>query len=213
MSGKIEVSQPTLEDLRNISTKNNLGCTDNVLKQLMSAMKKNVDDLNFIDSLEVADHYVKCNRDFRYPSPNDNINNAWYVTCNIQYKKDGKLANKKVAIKDNTAVAFLPMMDGSSVMEGYTPDYDATVVRRILEEGGIIVGKTTCEDLCFSGSSFLTKYGAVTNPYNKDYTAGGSSSGSGVVVALGEADMAIGAYYLLVSWCNLYHIMRRYHVK
>ena len=213
MSGKIEVSQPTLEDLRNISTKNNLGCTDNVLKELMSAMKKNVDDLNFIDSLEVADHYVKCNRDFRYPSPNDNINNAWYVTCNIQNKKDGKLANKKVAIKDNTAVAFLPMMDGSSVMEGYTPDYDATVVRRILEEGGIIVGKTTCEDLCFSGSSFLTKYGAVTNPYNKDYTAGGSSSGSGVVVALGEADMAIGAYYLLVSWCNLYHIMRRYQVK
>ena len=213
MSGKIEVSQPTLEDLRNISTKNNLGCTDNVLKELMSAMKKNVDDLNFIDSLEVADHYVKCNRDFRYPSPNDNINNAWYVTCNIQYKKDGKLANKKVAIKDNTAVAFLPMMDGSSVMEGYTPDYDATVVRRILEEGGIIVGKTTCEDLCFSGSSFLTKYGAVTNPYNKDYTAGGSSSGSGVVVALGEADMAIGAYYLLVSWCNLYHTMRRYQVK
>ena len=213
MSGKIEVSQPTLEDLRNISTKNNLGCTDNVLKELMSDMKKNVDDLNFIDSLEVADHYVKCNRDFRYPSPNDNINNAWYVTCNIQYKKDGKLANKKVAIKDNTAVAFLPMMDGSSVMEGYTPDYDATVVRRILEEGGIIVGKTTCEDLCFSGSSFLTKYGAVTNPYNKDYTAGGSSSGSGVVVALGEADMAIGAYYLLVSWCSLYHIMRRYQVK
>ena len=213
MSGKIEVSKPTLEDLRNISTKNNLGCTDNVLKELMSAMKKNVDDLNFIDSLEVADHYVKCNRDFRYPSPNDNINNAWYVTCNIQYKKDGKLANKKVAIKDNTAVAFLPMMDGSSVMEGYTPDYDATVVRRILEEGGIIVGKTTCEDLCFSGSSFLTKYGAVTNPYNKDYTAGGSSSGSGVVVALGEADMAIGAYYLLVSWCSLYHIMRRYQVK
>ena len=213
MSGKIEVSQPTLEDLRNISTKNNLGCTDNVLKELMSAMKKNVDDLNFIDSLEVADHYVKCNRDFRYPSPNDNINNAWYVTCNIQYKKDGKLANKKVAIKDNTAVAFLPMMDGSSVMEGYTPDYDATVVRRILEEGGIIVGKTTCEDLCFSGSSFLTKYGAVTNPYNKDYTAGGSSSGSGVVVALGEVDMAIGAYYLLVSWCNLYHTMRRYQVK
>ena len=208
MSGKIEVSQPALEDLRNISVKNNLGCTDHVLKELMSVMKKNVDDLNFIDSLEVANHYVKCKRDFRYPNPNDNINNAWYVTCNIQYKKEGKLANKKVAIKDNTAVAFLPMMDGSSVMEGYTPDYDATVVRRILEEGAVIVGKTTCEDLCFSGSSFLTKYGPVTNPYNKDYTAGGSSSGSGVVVALGEADMAIGAYNLLAPLSNLYHIIR-----
>ena len=194
MSDIIEVSQPTLEDLQNINTKNNLGCTDDALQELMSVMKKNVDDLNFIESLEVAERYLKCERGFRYPNPDDNTNNAWYVTCNIQYKREGKLANKKVAIKDNTAVAFLPMMNGSKVMEGYTPDYDATVVKRILGEGGIIVGKTTCEDLCLSGGSFLTKYGPVKNPHNKDYSAGGSSSGSGVVVALGEADMAIGAY-------------------
>ena len=99
-----------------------------------------------------------------------------------------------MAIKDNTAATFLPMMSSSSMMEGYTPDYDATIVRRMLEEGGIIVGKTTYEGLCLSGGSFLTKYGPVKNPHNKDYSAGGSSSGSGVVVALGEADMAIGAY-------------------
>ena len=206
MSDKIEVSQPTLEDLQSINTKNNLGCTDSALQELMSVMKENIDDLNFIESLEVADHYVKCERDFRYPNPDENTNNAWYVTCNIQYKKDGKLANKKVAIKDNTAVAFLPMMNGSRVMEGYKPDYDATVVKRILGEGGIIVGKTTCEDLCLSGGSFLTKYGPVKNPHNKDYSAGGSSSGSGVVVALGEADMAIGAYsslffcLIIITW-------------
>ena len=203
---KIEVSQPTLEDLQSINTKNNLGCTDDALQELKSVMKKNVDDLNFIESLEVADHYVKCERDFRYPNQDENRSNAWYVTCNIQYKKDGKLANKKVAIKDNTAVAFLPMMNGSSVMEGYKPDYDATVVKRILEEGGIIVGKTICEDLCFSGGSFLTKYGPVKNPHNKDYSAGGSSSGSGVVVALGEADMAIGVYFLLVLLLDNHHI-------
>ena len=206
MSDKIEVSQPTLEDLQSINTKNNLGCTDDALRELKSVMKKNVDDLNFIESLEVADHYVKCERDFRYPNQDKNRSNAWYVTCNIQYKKDGKLANKKVAIKDNTAVAFLPMMNGSRVMEGYKPDYDATVVKRILEEGGIIVGKTTCEDLCLSGGSFLTKYGPVKNPHNKDYSAGGSSSGSGVVVALGEADMAIGAYFPLVLLLDNHHI-------
>ena len=206
MSNKIEVSQPTLEDLQSINTKNNLGCTDDTLRELKSVMKKNVDDLNFIESLEVADHYVKCERDFRYPNQDENRSNAWYVTCNIQYKKDGKLANKKVAIKDNTAVAFLPMMNGSRVMEGYKPDYDATVVKRILEEGGIIVGKTICEDLCFSGGSFLTKYGPVKNPHNKDYSAGGSSSGSGVVVALGEADMAIGAYFSLVLLLDNHHI-------
>ena len=207
MSDKTEVSQPTLEELQSINTKNKLGCTDDALQKLMSVMKKNVDDLNFMESLEVADHYVKCERDFRYPNQDENTNNAWYVTCNIQYKKEGKLANKKVAIKDNTAVAFLPMMSGSSVMEGYKPDYDATIVRRILEEGGVIVGKTTCEDLCLSGGSFLTKYGPVTNPYNKDYSAGGSSSGSGVVVALGEADMAIGVYGLLVLSLDHYYLV------
>ena len=103
-----------------------------------------------------------------------------------------------MAIKDNTAATFLPMMSSSSMMKGYTPDYDATIVRRMLEEGGIIVGKTTYEGLCLSGGSFLTKYGPVKNPHNKDYSAGGSSSGSGVVVALGEADMALGVYGLLV---------------
>ena len=121
---------------------------------------------------------------------------VYHLQYPIQERR--KLANKKVAIQDNTAVAFLVMMSSSSMMEGYTPDYDATIVRRILEEGGIIVGKTTYEGLCLSGGSFLTKYGPVTNPYNEDYPAGDSSSDSGVVVALGEADMAIGVYGLLV---------------
>ena len=117
-----------------------------------------------------------------------------------------------MAIKDNTAVTFLPMMSGSSMMESYTPDYDATIVRRILEEVGIIVGKTTYEGLYLSGGSFLTKYGPVTNPYNKDYSAGGSNSDSGVVVALGEADMAIGVYGLLVFLLLLLYDNIEHHI-
>ena len=118
------------------------------------------------------------------------MHGMFHATFNI--RKMEKLSEKRIAIKDNTAVAFIPMMNGSSVMEGYTPEYDATVVSRILEEGGIIEGKTTCESSCFSRDSFQTKYGPVRNPRNRDYTAGGSSSGSAVVVALDEVDMAIG---------------------
>ncbi|MGH7748512.1 MAG: amidase, partial [Candidatus Dormibacteria bacterium] len=77
-------------------------------------------------------------------------------------------------------------------LEGYTPDTDATIVTRILDAGGTIVGKTHCEYFCFSGGSHTCAAGAVHNPHKMGYSSGGSSSGSAVVVALGEADMAIG---------------------
>jgi amidase len=56
------------------------------------------------------------------------------------------------------------MMNGSAALESYTPEYDATIVNRILDAGGIITGKTACEDLCFSGSSFTTHLGPILNP-------------------------------------------------
>ncbi|XP_066935413.1 amidase-like [Clytia hemisphaerica] len=104
----------------------------------------------------------------------------------------GKLAGKRIAIKDNICIAGLPMMNGSAILEGHIADDDATVVQRVLNEGATVIGKTTCEDLCFSGASYWTQKGPVRNPHNKDYSAGGSSSGCGVLVATGEADMAIG---------------------
>lgn len=55
--------------------------------------------------------------------------------ADIQGSKTGKLAGKKVAIKDNVAVAGLPMAVGCAALEGYIPEYDATVVTRILDEG------------------------------------------------------------------------------
>jgi len=89
-------------------------------------------------------------------------------------------------------VAGVPMMNGASTLEGYIPEFDATVVTRILDEGGEIVGKTHCEYFCLSGGSHTNATGPVHNPHRMGYSAGGSSSGSAVVVALGEADMAMG---------------------
>ena len=56
-----------------------------------------------------------------------------------------KLAGKRVAIKDNICVAGVPMMNGASVLEGYVPDIDATVVTRILDAGGESVAHTLLE--------------------------------------------------------------------
>jgi amidase len=128
----------------------------------------------------------------RRPPPAANTHNAWYYKTSIKGAATGKLAGKRVAIKDNVMVAGVPMMNGASTLEGFVPDFDAVVVTRLLDAGAEIVGKTHCECFCLSGGSHTNATGPVHNPWKMGFSAGGSSSGSAAVVALGEADMAIG---------------------
>ena len=74
------------------------------------------------------------------------------------------------------------MMNGSRILEGFVPDIDATVVSRILDAGGRILGKAVCENLCCSGASFTAATGPVVNPHDKTRMAGGSSSGCAALV-------------------------------
>ena len=95
----------------------------------------------------------------------------------------GKLAGKRIAVKDNIQIAGVPMWNGSNLVRGFVPTEDATVVSRILDAGGRIVGTTNVEDMCVSGASFSSIAGPVLNPHDKTRQAGGSSSGSGVAVS------------------------------
>src|SRR5262249_49468901 len=80
----------------------------------------------------------------------ENRYNALYVKTSVKGAPSGKLAGKTVALKDNICLAGVPMMNGASTLRGYVPDIDATVVTRILDAGGTIVGKDTCEYFCLS---------------------------------------------------------------
>ena len=104
----------------------------------------------------------------------------------------GPLSGKRVVLKDNICLAGVPMMNGASTLEGYVPDVDATLVTRILDAGGTIVGKAHCEYFCLSGGSHTSALGPVQNPFKLGYSAGGSSSGCGALVGAGEVEMAIG---------------------
>src|SRR5438128_2403651 len=126
------------------------------------------------------------------PEGAENRYNAWYVKTTVKGAPTGRLAAKTIVLKDNVCLAGVPMMNGASTLEGYVPDTDATIVTRILDAGGTILGKTHCEYFCFSGGSRTNATGPVHNPHKMCYSAGGSSSGSAVVVVTGEADMAIG---------------------
>ena len=100
-------------------------------------------------------------------------------------------------------------MNGAATLQGYIPEIDATVVSRILDAGGTIVGKAHCEALCLSGGSHTNATGAVHNPHKMGYSAGGSSSGSAALVAAGEVDMAMGgdqggSIRMPASYCGIY---------
>ena len=126
------------------------------------------------------------------PGANENPLNAWAVKTEVRGAAHGPLSGKRVVLKDNICLAGVPMMNGASTLEGYVPDIDATLVTRILDAGGTIVGKAHCEYFCLSGGSHTSALGPVHNPYKRGYSAGGSSSGCGALVAAGEVEMAIG---------------------
>jgi amidase len=131
-------------------------------------------------------------RVWRVPSADENALGAWRVRTDIEGAATGKLAGRTLAVKDNLLLAGVPLMNGTTVLDGYTPDVDSEIITRILNAGARIIGKTVCEAYCFSGGSHTSASGPVRNPHNPDHSAGGSSSGSGAVIAAGEADLAIG---------------------
>src|SRR2546428_330170 len=81
------------------------------------------------------------------PGPEEDPLNAWTWKCRIEGAAEGVLAGKTVSFKDHIAVAGMPMSFGSFALEGFIPDFDATVVTRVLQAGGTIVGKNAVNGL------------------------------------------------------------------
>lgn len=187
------VCPPTLEELRLIADQYHLHLSRDDLKVYQQIIEGSLGSYRRLAELHEPKLPVKYPRGRGYrPSSKENPLNAWYWRCSVKGPRNGKLAGKKIALKDNICLAGIPMMNGSAVLEGYVPDVDATVATRILDAGGEIIGKSVCEDLCFSGGSFTSATGPVLNPHNPKYNAGGSSSGSAALVVNGDCDIAMG---------------------
>lgn len=189
----MSVSLPQHEELATIAERLGLHLSPGEVEQYRALMAPTVAAYNALDALGDELPPVKYPRTPGYrPVGDDNPLNAWYYKTEIRGAKSGPLKNKTFAVKDNVCVAGVPMMNGSSTLQGYVPEIDATVVTRILDAGGTIVGKSHCELFCFSGGSHTGSLGPVRNPHNPAHAAGGSSSGSAALVAAGEVDMAVG---------------------
>jgi allophanate hydrolase len=103
----------------------------------------------------------------------------------------GPLAGVRLAVKDNVDTVGLPTTAACPEF-AYQPDRDAAAVAALRAAGAVVVGKTNLDQFATGLVGTRSPYGAVSDSRRPDYISGGSSSGSAVAVATGEADIAIG---------------------
>ena len=187
------IKRPVPAQMRAMAERFGMHLSDAELEEFREIMEPYIQAWDRIDAAPDRLPEVRWPRAPGYrPGPAENPLNAWYYRTEVRGAPDGPLRGRRIALKDTVCLAGVPMMNGSSIMEGYVPEIDATIVTRILEAGGIIAGKAHCENFCLSGGSHTGAAGPVHNPWKRGYMAGGSSSGSAALVAAGEVDMAIG---------------------
>ena len=103
------------------------------------------------------------------------------------------LAGLPIAVKDNLTTTDAPTTSGSKILEGWIPQYDATVVAKLRAAGMPILGKTNLDEFAMGSSTEFSAFGPSHNPWDLDRIPGGSGGGSSSAVASFQAPLAIGS--------------------
>lgn len=188
-------SSLTADDVNTLASSAGLKLQDEHVKDwtvLLGSLDQSVESI-----MDHKDYTLSTNLD-TYPRkdvhiPSNTDKGGWVTRCIVRstIPKTGELEGRTIALKDNIALAGVLCTNGT-LARNWTPDVDATIATRIMDAAGTITGKAACENACMEGVSDTSCTGSVHNPYADGYSCGGSSSGSGRLVATGSVDMAIG---------------------
>jgi len=104
----------------------------------------------------------------------------------------GLLHGLPVPVKDSINTRSLPTTSGTGALRNWKPREDAPLIRRLLDAGALLLGKTNLMEMSLGWTSNNQIYGAVRNPYDRSRIPGGSSGGSAAAVAARIVPLAIG---------------------
>ncbi|MFB6220659.1 MAG: amidase [Halolamina sp.] len=163
-----------------------------------------------LDSLDEVRPEGSPEREYWDPDTEADDLGAWLTRCDVERDTAGPLDGLTVGVKDNVAVAGVPMTCGSPLLTDpeYVPDRDATVVERLLDAGARIVGKTNMDEFAFGGDRENMRLRLGRNPHDPERQPGSSSVGSGIAAATGEVDLAVGSdtggsVRFPAAWCGV----------
>ena len=108
-------------------------------------------------------------------------------------EKIGELAGIAIGIKDNINIENLKTTCASKMLSDYVSPYDATVIKKLKENDGIIIGKLNLDEFAMGSTTEWSNYGQTHNPWNLDYVCGGSSGGSAASVAARLCSVSLGS--------------------
>lgn len=156
------------------------------IKNKEARIKDVLDDVfSRIDSVEnKVDAYVTLNKEYAYEK-------AKILQDRLDVGEDiGSLGGIPIAIKDNMCMKDTLTTCGSKMLSNFVSPYDSTVVKKLEENGAIIIGKANMDEFAMGSSTATSVHKKTKNPWDLSRVPGGSSGGSAACVA---ADMAIAS--------------------
>lgn len=119
------------------------------------------------------------------------LSEASRISDSIQQGTAGRLAGMVLGIKDVFALQNQAVTCGSRILAGFSSQFTATCLQRLLAEDALIIGRQNCDEFAMGSSNENSAYGPVRNATNPDRVPGGSSGGSAVAVQAGLCDASI----------------------
>jgi aspartyl-tRNA(Asn)/glutamyl-tRNA(Gln) amidotransferase subunit A len=124
--------------------------------------------------------------------PDEALEQAKMADVRLQSGEDGPLIGVPIALKDIFITKGVKTTCGSRILENYVPPFDGTATAKLKAAGAVLLGKLNMDEFAMGSSNEYSAFGPARNPWNTEYTPGGSSGGSASAVAARLAAFAFG---------------------